>query len=138
STPSEMNPLISSGDAKITSARSPIMPAGTRAGALFCGPSSLTSVLKRKLRSQKSRILSVCGSDLVGIAAMIDRLHAIFRVELLEVGRRAAGHHPTHLIAALRGLGRAAGLRRVLEKGEQIGTLPRVGAYRRSRCCLMT
>jgi|SRR6516162_297469 hypothetical protein len=38
-----MNPLISSGTAKITSARSPIIPAGTRAGARFCGPSSLTS-----------------------------------------------------------------------------------------------
>src|SRR2546427_12923359 len=45
-----MNPLISSGKAKITSARSPIIPAGTRAGAPFWGPSSLTSVLKRKLR----------------------------------------------------------------------------------------
>jgi len=33
--------LISSGDAKITSARSPIMPAGTMAGAPFCGPSAL-------------------------------------------------------------------------------------------------
>jgi hypothetical protein len=46
-----MNPLISSGDAKITSARSPIMPAGTRAGASLRGPSSLTLVLKRRLRS---------------------------------------------------------------------------------------
>ena len=53
---SAMNPLISSGLAKITSARSPIIPAGTMAGAPFCGPSSLTSVLKRKLRSQKSRV----------------------------------------------------------------------------------
>src|SRR6516164_6666898 len=51
----EIKPLISSGPAKITSARSPIIPAPTRAGAPFCGPSSLTSVLKRKLRSQKSR-----------------------------------------------------------------------------------
>ena len=32
-----MNPLISSGDAKMTSARSPIMPAGTRAGAPLRG-----------------------------------------------------------------------------------------------------
>jgi hypothetical protein len=37
-----MNPLILSGDVKITSARSPIIPAGTRTGAPFCGPSSLT------------------------------------------------------------------------------------------------
>jgi hypothetical protein len=51
--PCEMKPLISSGDAKMTSARSPIIPAGTMAGAPFCGPSSLTSVLKRKVRSQK-------------------------------------------------------------------------------------
>jgi hypothetical protein len=34
-----MNPLIWSGDVKITCARSPIIPAGT--GAPFCGPSSL-------------------------------------------------------------------------------------------------
>jgi hypothetical protein len=52
----EMKPLISSGDAKITSARSPIIPAPTSAGAPSCGPSSLKSVLNRKLRSQKSRI----------------------------------------------------------------------------------
>src|SRR5213592_3182581 len=32
-----MNPLISSGDAKMTSARSPIIPAGTRAGIPFWG-----------------------------------------------------------------------------------------------------
>src|SRR5215510_6186364 len=50
-----MKPLISSGPAKITSARSSIIPAPTSAGAPFCGPSSLTSVLKRKFRSQKSR-----------------------------------------------------------------------------------
>src|SRR2546425_12509909 len=51
-----MKPLISSEFAKITSARSPIIPAPTSAGAPFCGPSSLTSVLNRKFRSQKSRI----------------------------------------------------------------------------------
>jgi hypothetical protein len=53
---SAINPLISLGAAKITSARSPIIPAGTRAGAPFCGPSSLTSVLNRRFRSQKSRL----------------------------------------------------------------------------------
>jgi hypothetical protein len=52
-----MKPLISSGDAKITAARSPIMPARKIAGAPFAGPSSLESVLKRRLRSQKLRIL---------------------------------------------------------------------------------
>src|SRR5712664_1750323 len=48
---------ISSGAAKITAARSPIMPAGMIAGAPFSGPSLLESVLKRRLRSQKARVL---------------------------------------------------------------------------------
>src|SRR5215468_3451161 len=111
-----MNPLISSGDAKITSARSPIIPAPTRAGAPFCGPSSLTSVLKRKLRSQKSRV-----------TAMIDQPHPLLRSERLEVGYRAAAHHhAAHPTAVLRGLGRAAELRGLFEEREQIGTLPRI------------
>ena len=50
--PDATNPLISSGPAKITSARSPIIPAPTSAGAPFCGPSGLESVLSRRLRSQ--------------------------------------------------------------------------------------
>jgi len=45
--------LISSGAAKITSARSPSIPAGTIAGAPLCGPCSLESVFRRRLRSQK-------------------------------------------------------------------------------------
>src|SRR5882724_11841211 len=53
----EINALISSGAAKITEARSPIMPAPTIAGAPFSGPSLLESVLKRRFRSQKSRVL---------------------------------------------------------------------------------
>jgi hypothetical protein len=48
---------ISSGAAKITAARSPIMPAGMIAGTSFCGPSLLESVIKRRLRSQKARVL---------------------------------------------------------------------------------
>src|SRR6516225_8533798 len=73
----EMKPLISSGEAKITSARSPIIPAPTRAGEPFCGPSSLTSVLKRKLRSQKSRTLpsavATNSSDRVEIITSVQR-----------------------------------------------------------------
>src|SRR6516165_3717363 len=49
--------LISSGAAKITSARSPIIPAATSAGTPFCGPSFPASVFKRRLRSQNARVL---------------------------------------------------------------------------------
>ena len=45
-----MNLLISSGVAKMTEARSPIMPEPTMAGAPFAGPSLLESVLKRYCR----------------------------------------------------------------------------------------
>jgi hypothetical protein len=41
-----MNPLISSGEAKIPKARSPIMLAGIRTGCPGVGPFSLESVLK--------------------------------------------------------------------------------------------
>src|SRR4029077_10297646 len=51
-----MNRLISSGDEKTMDARSPIIPAFTIAGASLSGPSPLESVLKRRLRSQKSRV----------------------------------------------------------------------------------
>src|SRR5207237_1975801 len=47
-----INGLISLGSAKITSARSPIIPAATKAGALFSGPSLLASVFNRRFRSQ--------------------------------------------------------------------------------------
>src|SRR5258708_17482952 len=49
--------LISSGVAKITAARSPNMPAGMIAGAPLTGPSLPESVMKRRLRSQKARVL---------------------------------------------------------------------------------
>jgi hypothetical protein len=48
--------VVSSGAAKITEAL-PIIPAGIIAGAPFSGPSLLESVLNRKLRSQKARVL---------------------------------------------------------------------------------
>ena len=48
--------LISPGSAKMTSARSPIIPARTKAGAFFCGPSSLASVFSRRFRSQNLRV----------------------------------------------------------------------------------
>src|SRR5258705_5835149 len=48
---------ISSGAAKITDALSPIIPAGMIAGAPFSGPPWLESVLNRRLRSQKARVL---------------------------------------------------------------------------------
>ena len=50
-------PVISAGAAKITAARSPIIPAGIIAGAPFSGPFSLESVMNRRLRSQKARVL---------------------------------------------------------------------------------
>jgi hypothetical protein len=50
-------PAISSGAAKITAERSPIMPAGMIAGTSFSGPSLLESVIKCRLRSQKARVL---------------------------------------------------------------------------------
>jgi uncharacterized cupredoxin-like copper-binding protein len=51
-----MKPLISLGSAKMTSARSPIIPAPTKAGAFLSGPSALASVFKRRLRSQNLRV----------------------------------------------------------------------------------
>jgi hypothetical protein len=54
--------LILLGSAKITSPRSPIIPALTNAGAFFSGPSLLASVFKRRLRSQNLR---VCPSAVV-------------------------------------------------------------------------
>jgi hypothetical protein len=48
---------ISSGAAKITAARSPIIPAGMIAGTPPCGPWSPESVMKRRLRSQNARVL---------------------------------------------------------------------------------
>jgi hypothetical protein len=49
-----MKPLISSGLAKMISARSPIIPAGRSAGVPLGGPMLLESVLKRRFGSQKS------------------------------------------------------------------------------------
>ena len=58
---------------------------------------------------------------------MIDRLDPILRIELREIGHRAAAHHhAAHLAAALRGLGGMAGPGCILEKREQVGALPRV------------
>src|SRR5262249_6706179 len=71
--------------------------------------------------------LPVRGGDLIGVAAMIDRLHALLRIELFQLRHPAAAHHhAAHLAAVLRGLGRMAGLRCLFEKGEQIGALARV------------
>src|SRR3990172_4563803 len=46
-------PPISSGDAKTTDARSPIMPPRASTGLPFAGPLALESLLKRRLNSQK-------------------------------------------------------------------------------------
>src|SRR5215475_9809396 len=71
--------------------------------------------------------LPVRGGDLIAVAAMIDRLHAVLRIELFEIRHGAAAHHhAARLAAALRGLGRMAGPRYVLEIRQQIGALPRV------------
>src|SRR6266850_3305940 len=58
---------ISSGAAKITAARSPIMPAGMIAGAPFSGPSLLESVTKRRFALPKSACLIVGGSHALGV-----------------------------------------------------------------------
>src|SRR5215831_9917477 len=71
--------------------------------------------------------LPVRGGDLIGVAAMIDRLHAILRIELFQIRHGAAAHHhAAHLAATSRGLGGMAGPRYVLEIRQQIGALPRV------------
>ena len=62
--------VISLGSAKITSARSPDIPAPTRAGVFLSGPSALASVFKRRLRSQNLRVCpakSCCHSVIVGV-----------------------------------------------------------------------
>src|SRR5262249_23841198 len=70
--------------------------------------------------------LAVGGPNLVSVGAVIDRLHPILGIKLLEMGHPAAAHHhAAHLIAALRDPGRVAGPGGVLEEREQIGALPR-------------
>jgi hypothetical protein len=64
---------------------------------------------------------------------VIDRLHPIFGIELLEIGYPApAHHHAAHLIAALRGLRRMAQTRCVFKIREEVGALTRV-LYARER-----
>ena len=58
-----MNPLISSGDAKITSARSPIMPASTMAGAPFAADIGF----EPQVPLPKIADLSVGRGELVGV-----------------------------------------------------------------------
>src|SRR6266436_6631466 len=55
--------------------------------------------------------LSVGRDDLVGVAAMVDRLYPILGIERLEIGNLAAAHHhAAHLTATLRGFRCVAGL----------------------------
>src|SRR5215472_4844699 len=82
----DMNVLISLGSAKITSARSPIIPALTSPGAFFSGPSPLASVFKRRLRSQNLRVWP----------AVSNFLHAFRWIRLFKVGNLSATHHAAH------------------------------------------
>src|SRR5437868_15389508 len=60
--------------------------------------------------------LPIRGCDLIGVAAMIDRLHAVLRIELFQILHPAAAHHhAAYLAAVFRGLGCMAGPRCVLE-----------------------
>jgi hypothetical protein len=68
-----IKPLISSGVAKITDARSPIIPEPTIAGVPFSGPSPLPIVVR----------LAVPRRDLVGFAAITNRPDPILRIEPL-------------------------------------------------------
>jgi hypothetical protein len=81
-----MKALISSCDAKITSARSPIIPAPTRAGAPLLRTIVADIGLEAQIALPEIANLAVGGRNLVSIPAT----------------------SAAHLIAALRGLGRMA------------------------------
>jgi len=123
-----MNGLISLGSAKIASARSPIIPASTSAGAFFSGPSSLASVFKAEVAFPKLTRPAIGSCDRVGVFAIGDCLHALRRIKLLEVGDLPAPHHAPHashhsshratfLLSCLWGT-----LLRFFQKCEQVGT----------------
>jgi hypothetical protein len=84
--------LISSGDAKITSARSPVIPAGTRAGAPFLRTVVADVGLEAQIALPEIARLPVGGGDIVGVAAMADGPYPVLRVERLEIGHLAAAH----------------------------------------------
>jgi hypothetical protein len=97
-----MNRLISSGDEKMTSARSPIMPAATRAGAPPLWPVVADVRLEAQVAFPEIASFSIRRGDLVRIATLIDRLHTILGVEIREcveisVGtNRSASTEPSH------------------------------------------
>src|SRR5258708_13750997 len=70
--------------------------------------------------------LAVCRHDLVGVPAIADRLHAVFRVEFLKVGNAAPAHHPGHAAGLLRNLWRLARLGGLAEKRKQVGPRSRI------------
>ena len=70
-----MKGLISAGEAKITNARSPLIPPGIMTGWPGTGPVSLPSVLKRRLNSQKTYASPVSGNTVyVSPQWVIERL----------------------------------------------------------------
>src|SRR5258707_13707924 len=70
--------------------------------------------------------LAVCRHDLVGVPAIADRLHAVFRVEFLKIGNAAPAHHPGHAAGLLRNLWRLARLGGLAEKRKQVGPRSRI------------
>src|SRR5687768_9328035 len=115
-----MNGPISSGAAKITEARSPIIPAPTMAGAPFGGPSSLESVLKRRLRSQNCVGSPSPECERVSVTTIRDFLHLRTGRSVLQVRDfRAHAHHALHRLGLCRLCIRC---RRVLQEREQVST----------------
>ena len=82
---------ISSGSAKITKARSPIMPAGMIAGALLSGLSSLESVLKREIALPRSRRLAIHAST-------YRKLERISAIEPITNSAAFPGGHGSNLL----------------------------------------
>src|SRR5258706_1475101 len=70
--------------------------------------------------------LAVCRHDLVRVAAIADRLRAVFRVEFLKIWNTAPAHHPGHAAGLLRQLWRLARLGCLAEKRKQVGPRSRI------------
>src|SRR5882672_7728371 len=70
--------------------------------------------------------LAVCRHDLVRVAAIADRLHAVFRVEFLQIWNAAPAHHSGHAAGLLRQLWRLAWLGYLAEKRKQVGARSRI------------
>jgi hypothetical protein len=82
--------------------------------------------------------LSIRSCDLVGVAAISDRLHAVFELQCLEVRNRTAAHHAsptahvTHLAAALSRGRCVPRLGCVFKERQQVGALLSIVDSRKS------